>query len=242
VSATDRATSIDEIADGIYRISTPAELSGGGGFTYNQYLIVDDEPLLFHTGLKRHFQQVSQAIERVMPVGRLRHLSFSHFEADECGGLNRFLAAAPGSEPLCGRLAAMVSINDFADRPARVLADGETVSLGRHQVRWIDAPHLPHSWECGFLFEETSRTLFCSDLFTQPGSEHKPLVESDILGPSEALRRRLDYYAHAENSRALFERVAATQPRILACMHGSAWSGDGAGLILALADAVERKR
>jgi flavorubredoxin len=241
MSASVSATAIDEIADGLYRISTPAELSSGGGFTFNQYLVVDDAPLLFHTGLKRHFAQVSDAIRRVMPIERLRYVSFSHFEADECGGLNQFLAAAPDAEPLCGRLAAMVSINDFADRPARMLADGETVSLGRHRVRWLDAPHLPHSWECGFLFEETASTLLCSDLFTQPGSKHKPLVETDILGPSEALRARLDYYAHAVNSRALFERLAETRPRILACMHGSAWTGDGAALIRALADAVDAK-
>src|SRR5437763_1552403 len=117
MSATTTGTSVDEIADGVYRIHTPTELQSGGGFSFNQYLILDDEPLLFHTGLRRHFQVVSEAIGRVMPLARLRYISFSHFEADECGALNQFLAAAPNAEPLCGRLAAMVSINDFADRP-----------------------------------------------------------------------------------------------------------------------------
>jgi ODP family beta-lactamase len=135
-------TTIDEIADRIYRISTPVEIPGGGGFSFNQYLIDDDEPLLFHTGLRRLFPVVREAVERIMPIGRLRYVGFSHFEADECGALNEFLAAAPRAEPLCGQIAAMVSVNDYADRPPRALDDGETIWLGQQSVRWLYTPHL----------------------------------------------------------------------------------------------------
>ncbi|MBP0618876.1 MBL fold metallo-hydrolase [Cupriavidus consociatus] len=233
-------TAIDEIADRIYRISTPLEIPGGGGFSFNQFLIDDDEPLLFHTGLRRLFPVVREAVERIMPVGRLRYVGFSHFEADECGALNQFLAAAPRAEPLCGQIAAMVSVSDYADRPPRALDDGETISLGQHKVSWLDTPHLPHAWECGFLMECTSATLLCGDLFTQGGSHPAPLTEGDILEPSEAFRRKMDYFSHTRNARAMLERLAALQPTTLACMHGSAWRGDGAALLRALADSVER--
>ena len=161
-------TRVDEIAQGIFRISTPVS-AVPGGFTFNQYLVVDDEPLLFHTGLRQMFPLVREAIEAIMPVERLRYVSFSHYEADECGALNDFLAAAPNAVPLCGQIGAMVSIGDMADRPPRALDDGEGVSLGAHTVRWFATPHLPHGWDCGFLMEETTRTLMCGDLFTQGG-------------------------------------------------------------------------
>jgi flavorubredoxin len=235
------ATSIDEIADRVYRISIPTTLPNGNGFTFNQYLLVDDAPLLFHTGQRRQFPLVRDAVARVMPVERLRYVSFSHFEADECGSLNEWLAVAPGAEPLCGRIAAMTSVNDAADRPAKVLADGATLSLGTKTVRWIDTPHVPHGWESGLLFEEGTRTLLCSDLFTQGGADHPALTESDILGPSEKLRASLDYYAHASNTRPMLERLAALAPSTMACMHGPAWRGDGARLIRALADALETR-
>ncbi len=227
-------TRIDEVADGIYRISTPVTVLPGG-FTFNQYLVADEEPLLFHTGPRRMFPLVREAVAAVLPVERLRHLAFSHFEADECGSLNEFLAVAPQAAPLCGRIAAMVSVDDVADRKARALGDGETLSLGRHAVRWLDTPHVPHAWECGLLFEERTRTLLCGDLFTQPGAEHAPLTESDVLGPSEALREGLDYWAHGEATGPTLERLAALAPTTLACMHGAAWRGDGAALIRALA-------
>lgn len=233
-------TTIGEIADRIYRISTPVEIPGGGGFSFNQYLIDDDAPLLFHTGLRKLFPTVSAAIARVMPIERLRYVGFSHFESDECGALNDFLAVAPQAEALCGQVAAMVSVGDFADRPPRALHDGEALSLGQHQVRWLDTPHLPHAWECGFLMETKSATLLCGDLFTQGGSDNPALTESDILEPSEAFRRQMDYFSHTRNARAMLERLAALQPSTLACMHGSAWYGDGAGLLRALADSVER--
>jgi flavorubredoxin len=235
------ATSVDEIADGIFRINTPVEIPGAGGFSFNQYLVRDDEPLLFHSGPRRLFPMVRDAIATVIPVERLRYVGLSHFEADECGALNEFLAVAPRAVPLCGQIAAMVSVNDVADRPARAMADGEVLALGRHRVRWIDTPHLPHGWECGYLFEEATATLLCGDLFTQGGTRTPALTESDILGPSEAFRGPLDSYAHARDSRAMFNRLAATRPATLACMHGSAWRGDGAALIRALADSVEAR-
>jgi flavorubredoxin len=230
------ATRIDEIADGIYRISTPVPPSViPGGFSFNQYLVVDDAPLLHHTGLSRMFPAVRDAIASVIPVESLRYISFSHYEADECGSLNEFLQLAPQAEPLCSRIAKMVSVDDIALRPARALGDGEELSLGTHTVRWIDTPHLPHAWECGHLFETTTKTLFCGDLFTQGGHRHEPLTSDDILEPSEAMRGGLDYFSQTRQVTELAEKLAATSPRILACMHGSAWQGDGAALLRQLA-------
>lgn len=227
----DNGTRIDEIADGIYRISTrlPPEAIPGG-FTFNQYLVRDAAPLLFHTGPRSLFSQTRDAIARVLPVSSLRYVAYSHFEPDECGALNEFLALAPQAEPLCGRISAMVC-GDYADRPARALSDGEALSLGHHQLRWIDAPHVPHGWDCGFLADDTTHTLFCGDLFTQFGADHPPMTVGDILEPSEAARQAMDYYAHAPQTRSILERMAALGPTTLACMHGSAWSGDGAALL-----------
>ena len=228
-------TSVDEIADGIYRISTAIPPSADlGGFTFNQYLVRDEAPLLFHTGPRKLFDAVRAGIERVLPVERLRYVSFSHVEADECGGLNPFLAVAPHAVPLCGRIAALVSIGDLADRPPRPLADGEALSLGAREVRWHDAPHVPHGWECGFLSETTTRTLFCGDLFTQFGDRHDAITEGDILEASEAGRSRMDYYAHSPNTGRVLAALADTAPTTLACMHGSAWRGDGASMLRAL--------
>ena len=232
-------TRIDEVAEGIYRISTPVPPSAvPGGFSFNQYLLIDEQPLLFHTGPRRMFPLVRDAVASVMPVERLRWIGFSHFEADECGSLNDFLAAAPAAAPLCGRVAALVSVNDVADRPPRALADGEALSLGKHAVTWLDAPHVPHAWECGFLFERATRTLLCGDLFTQGGADNPPLTESEILGPSEAFRKAMDYYSHSKLAGPALERLAALQPTTLACMHGSAWRGNGAKLLRELAGAL----
>lgn len=236
ITNKESGTNVHEIADDIYRINTPIEIPGAGGFSFNQYLIVDDEPLLFHTGLRKMFPLVREAVASVIPVERLRYIGFSHVEADECGSLNEWLAAAPESVPLCGTVAAMVSITDLADREPRALADGELLSLGKHSVRWFDTPHLPHAWECGFLMEELTSTLLCGDLFTQGGADLPPITESDILGPSEAFRKQMDYFSHTKNARAMLERLASTNPTTLACMHGSAWRGNGAKLLRALAD------
>ena len=235
ITNREAGTRIDEIADGIYRISTPVAVIPGG-FTFNQYLLVDERPLLFHTGPRRMFPLVRADIDAVLPVDRLLYVSYSHYEADECGSLNHFLAAAPDAVPLCGKVAAMVSIADVADRAPKAMEDGETVSLGARKVRWCATPHLPHGWECGYLFEETTRTLLCGDLFTQGGAEHAPLTEADILEPAEAMRAGMDYYAHSRDSAALLAGLAALAPTTLACMHGSAWRGDGAKLLAALGD------
>jgi flavorubredoxin len=233
------ATTVDEIADGIFRISTATDKLPGG-FTFNQFLLKDETPLLFHTGPRRMFPLVSAAVARVMPLDRLRYISFSHVEADECGALNEFLAAAPNAVPLCGRLMAQVTINDIADREARALGDGQCLSLGRIEVQWLDTPHMPHAWECGLLFERASRTLLCSDLFTE-GGRHPAVTEADILEPSERFRRPMDYYSHTKDGRAILDKLAKTRPTTLARMHGSAWRGDGAALLTALADALEGK-
>jgi flavorubredoxin len=239
ITNQDSGTRIDEIAQSLYRVSTPVTVVPGG-FTFNQYLVVGEAPLLFHTGPRRLFPLVREAIEAVLPVERLRYVGLSHFEADECGAMNDFLAAAPHAEPLCGEIAAVVSVADTADRAPRAMADGETLPLGAtHAVRWLATPHLPHAWECGFLFETGTRTLLCGDLFTQGGAEHKPLTETDILEPSEAFRLALDYYSHTRNAGAMIERLAEMQPTTLACMHGPAWRGDGASLLRALGKRLE---
>jgi flavorubredoxin len=233
---TANNTRIDEITNGIFRISTPVPPEAiPGGFTFNQYLIVDDAPLLYHTGTKNMFPKVRDAIASVIPVESLRYIGFSHYEADECGSLNQFLEIAPNAEPLCSQIAKMVSVDDMATRPARALADGEELSLGTHRVRWIDTPHLPHGWECGHLFESTTKTLFCGDLFTQGGHQHEPLISGDILDASEQMRSALDYYSHTGNVHELMEKLAINAPEVLACMHGAAWEGDGADLLRQLA-------
>jgi flavorubredoxin len=231
-------TNVHEIAPGIFRINTPIAIPGSPGFSFNQYLVADEAPLVFHTGPRKMFPLVAEAIGRVLPLEKLRYIAFSHFEADECGALNDFLAAAPQAQPVCSRVAAMVSVDDVADRPARALADGEALELGRHTLRWLDTPHVPHGWECGVMMETATRTLLCGDLFTQPGGGATPVTDADILGPSEAFRGQMDYYAHAPQTAATLEKLAREQPKVLACMHGSAWQGDGAALLCALANSL----
>jgi flavorubredoxin len=241
VTRNEPGTTVNEIAAGIYRISTAIPPSAiPGGFTFNQVLVDDDEPLLFHTGPRRMFPAVKQAVGRVLgDLTRLRHVAFSHVEADECGSLNEWLAAAPHAAPVCGQVAAMVSVTDLADRPPRVLDEGQELSLGKKRVRWLDAPHLPHNWECGYLFEVTTRTLFCGDLFTHAGGAELPaLTERDVLGPSEAMRKAMGGVAIEANGPALLEKLAATEPTTLALMHGSSYRGDGAALLRALAVAL----
>jgi flavorubredoxin len=238
-------TTIHEIEDGIYRISVPVPEAD---FAYNQFLVVDEEPLLFHTGLRAHFPLVSNAIRQVMPLERLRYLAFSHFESDECGALNLFLGAAPEAVPVASRVAVLTSLTDFAERPPRALADGETLTLGRRTVQWLDTPHLPHGWETGYLFESSTRTLFCGDLFTHGGAHAAPLIDSDLLVPAEEFRVGFsnalglpDAYGFTRDTRKHVEKLAATNPLTLAVMHGSSWrgrDGEGAQLLRRLGEAV----
>ena len=241
ITNTESGTNIFEIADGIYRINTPVPPSSfSGGFSFNQFLVVDDSPLVFHTGPRQLFNVVCEAVASVMPVESLRYISFSHVEADECGSLNEWLKQAPDAEPLCGQVAAMVSVNDMADRPARAMNDGEELSLGKRMVKWFDTPHLPHAWECGFLMELSTKTLFCGDLFTQGGHDLPAVTEEDILETSESFRAKMDYFSHANNAGVLMEKLASAGPTTLACMHGSSWKGDGAKLLRALADSYSK--
>src|SRR5918994_1883218 len=213
ITNTQSGTNVHEIARGIYRINTPISIPGGPGkFNFNQYLILDDEPMLFHTGPRRIFPLVQEAMSHVMQVTKLRYVGLSHFEADECGALNEFLAAAPRAVPVCGQIAAMVSVDDFADRPPRALSDGEELSLGQYTVRWFDTPHMPHAWECGLMMESSTRTFFCGDLFTQGGAGEVAITESDILGPSEEFQKPMDSFAHAPQTSAVLERLALEQP------------------------------
>jgi flavorubredoxin len=245
MTVTNRAsgTNVHEISPGIFRISTPVPPNPAlpGGFTFNQFLVVDDDPLLFHTGLLKMFPLVREAVAHVLgDVAKLRWITFSHYEADECGALNEWLAAAPRAEEACSAIGAMVSLGDVSARPPRGLADGEEIALGQKRVRWLDAPHLPHNWECGYLFEATTRTLLAGDLFTHAGADLPAVTESDVLGPSEAMRKAMPTSVAVERgARAILEKMASTEPRTLALMHGSSYRGDGAKLLRALADALE---
>lgn len=235
-------TTLDEVAPGIYRISTPIPPGDvPGGFSFNRILVDGQEPLLFHTGPRGMAPITMAAVAKVVPLARLRWIGFSHFENDECGALNQLLAAAPAATPLCSTVNAMIN-GDAFDRPARAAGDGERLQFGERSFRWLDTPHLPHAWECGYLFEEGSRTLLCGDLFTQPGDRNPALTEGDILGPSEAMRRGMDYFAHGRGTGASLAKLAELQPRLLACMHGSCWSGDGALLLQQLAQRLVATR
>jgi flavorubredoxin len=232
-------TRIDEIADGIFRISTSVPLPAiPGGFTFNQILIRAEAPLLFHTGPRGLFEATRSAIEKVLPVSSLRYLGYSHFEADECGAMNLFLALAPAAAPLCSQVSAMVSMRDIADRPPRPMSDGEELDLGRHRIAWLDTPHVPHGWDAGLVWESTTRTLLCGDLFTQPGADIPPITEGDILGPSKAMLAGMDYFSCRDKARATLARLADLRPQTLATMHGCAYRGDGAALLKALSETL----
>lgn len=228
---TSPIASIDKITEDTYRINIGMPDMIPGGFSFNQYLVVDEMPLLFHTGPKKLFPLVREQIETVLPLSSLRYLAFSHVESDECGSLSEFLDASPEARPVCSQVAAMVSVGDMVEVEPLAMADGQELSLGRHQLLWQSTPHLPHGWDCGYFFDVTTKTLFCGDLFTQPGLGERPLVSNDILGPSEVFRSQMDYFSHGRDTSKLIDKLALLEPDLLACMHGSAWKGDGAGML-----------
>lgn len=229
-------TKVNEIADGVYRLSTfVAEVGPPAGFTFNQFLITGDEPLLFHTGLRRMFPLVRDAVAKVMPPENLRWISFGHYEADECGAMNEWLAVAPNSQVAHGMTACAVSLNDMADRAPRMLTDGEVIDLGGKRARYIDTPHVPHGWEAGLMYEETTGTLLCGDLFTQLGNDGV-LTEGDIVGPAIAAEDVFKASALSPNMGASIRRLIELKPRTLALMHGPSFTGDCAAALAALAD------
>jgi flavorubredoxin len=223
---TTPTTTVDEIADGIYRLSTwVPEVAPPAGFTFNQFLLAADEPLLFHTGPRGMFPLVSEAVARVMPVERLRWITFGHVESDECGSMNEWLAAAPQAEVAHGVIGCLVSLNDMADRPPRALADGEVLDLGGKQVRHIDTPHVPHAWEARVLYEETTKTLLCGDLFTHLGNG-PALTFDDIVEPAMEAEAMFRATALAPDTAEVMRRLGELQPDTLALMHGSSFAGE----------------
>jgi flavorubredoxin len=231
-------TNLDEIASGIYRLSTVVPDIGPSGFTFNQFLLDDEEPLLFHTGHRSMFPSIRDAIERVMPVERLRWITFGHVESDECGAMNQFLAAAPQAEVAHGALGCLVSLNEMADRPPRPLGDGEVIDLGTKRVRHIDTPHVPHGWEARVLYEETTGTLLCGDLFTHLG-DGPALASGDIVGPAMEAEALFRSSSLAPDTAAVMRRLGELAPTTLALMHGSSFSGDGAAALNDLAAGYE---
>jgi flavorubredoxin len=228
-------TRVHEIADGVYRLSTFVPEVTPDGFTFNQFLIDAEEPMLFHCGHRGMFPLISEAVARVMPVERLRWIGFGHVEADECGAMNAWLAAAPNAQVVHGQTACDVSLNDLADRPPRALATGEVLDLGGKRMRWIDTPHVPHGWEAGVFYEETDATLFCGDLLTHVG-DAAALTESDIAGPAIAAEAAFRAMTLAPGTARAVRELAALRPRTLALMHGASFRGDGAAPLAALAD------
>jgi flavorubredoxin len=232
---------IDEIADGIYRISTLVpEIAAPTGLTFNSFLIRAQEPLLFHTGLRRHFPLISAAVARVLPVEDLRWISFGHYEADECGAMNEWLAAAPAATVAHGRVGTKVSLDDMADRPPRALDDGEVIDLGGKRVRYIDTNHVPHGWDAGVILELTTNTLLCSDLFTHIGDPHA-LTNSDVVGPAIEAENLFQFSSLNPAMGPTLRRLAALTPTTLAIMHGSSFSGDGAAALTALSNFYDQR-
>ena len=230
-------TTTTEIADGIYRFSTWVPDSG---LTFNQFLVDADEPLLFHTGMRALYPSVSAAVARVRPVEQLRWIAFGHVEADECGSMNQWLAAAPQATVAHGVVGCLVSLNDMADRPPRALADGEVIDLGGKRVRHLDTPHVPHAWEARVLYEETTGTLLCGDLFTHLG-QGPALTTDDIVEPAMEAEAMYRSTSLAPDTAVTIERLAELAPTTLALMHGSSFGGDGAAALRSLAVAYDER-
>jgi flavorubredoxin len=229
---------VTEIADGIFRLSVfVPEIGPPQGFTFNSFLIVDDEPLLFHAGQRGMFPLFSAAVAQIMPLERLRWISFGHIEADECGAMNLWLEAAPKAQVVHGETACSISLNDLADRAPRAVKDGELITSGHRRIRYIDTPHVPHSWESGLVYEETTGTLFCGDLFTQFGNQ--PLTDEDIVPAAIAAEDAFHSTSVGPPTAPTIRRLAALEPKTLALMHGPAFRGDGADALNRLADYFE---
>ncbi|MGW4365701.1 MBL fold metallo-hydrolase [Nocardia takedensis] len=233
-------THTDEIAERIYRISTCVPEIGPDGFTFNQFFVDAEEPLLFHTGMRGLFPLVSEAVARIRPVEQLRWITFGHVEADECGAMNSFLAAAPRAQVAHGELGCMVSIDDLADRAPRRLADGEVMDLGDRRVQHFDTPHAPHNWEARVLYEQTTGVLFCGDLMTQLG-DGPALTAADLIGPAEAAEDLFHATSLGPAVPATLRRLAQLRPTTLAIMHGSSYSGDCATALTDLADVYDNR-
>jgi flavorubredoxin len=227
-------TETHEIAPGIFRFSTLVPDVTPDGFTFNQFLIRADEPLLFHCGHRAMFPLVSEAVAKVVPLDRLRWISFGHVEADECGAMNLWLAAAPNAEIVHGQIACDVSLNDLADRAPRAVADDAVMEIGGRRVRFLFTPHVPHGWEAGVIMEETTNTLLCGDLLTHAGHT-PPIVDTDVVGPALAAERMFHAMSMAPNTQAALQRLAALKPTTLALMHGASFHGDGAKALTELA-------
>lgn len=233
-------TDVTEIADRIYRISTFVPDIGPAGFTFNQFLVDAEEPLLYHTGMRQLFPLVSAAVGRVMPVSRLRWIAFAHLEADECGAVNEFLAAAPGAQVAHGALGCMVSLDDLVDRAPRPLGPDEVLDLGGRRVRNLDTPHVPHGWDAHSIIEETTNTMFCGDLLSQVGQG--PAVTGDDLLEAAALAEDMFQATCLTPQTGRSIRVLAElAPDRLAVMHGSSFEGDGRAALHALADEYDRR-
>jgi flavorubredoxin len=232
-------TTTNEIADEIFRFSTFVPDVTPDGFTFNQFLIKAEEPLLFHTGPRAMFGLISEAVSRVVPIEKLRWITFGHVESDECGSMNQWLAAAPRSEVAHGSVGVMVSLNDLADRPPRALQDSEIIDLGGKRVRHIDTPHVPHGWEARVLFEETTRTLLCGDLFTHTG-DGPALTAGDIVGPAKNAEELFHATCLTPNTAATIRKLAALSPKTLAIMHGSSFNGEADRALRDLAGHYDR--
>lgn len=228
-------TDVDEIAAGIFRLSTWVPGITEHGFTFNQFLLTGDQPFLFHCGQRRLFPLVSEAIERVLPLERLRWISFGHVEADECGAMNQLLAAAPHAEVIHGPLACMLSLTDMCDRPPVVAQEDDVHDIGGHRLRFIATPHVPHNWESGLWFDETTSTLLAGDLLEHPG-RCPALTESDRVAPALEAEALFHATGLTTNLAATLERLAQLRPTTLALMHGASFTGDGAGQLRALSD------
>jgi flavorubredoxin len=229
------ATTTHEIAEGVYRISTCIPDVAPGGFTFNQYLIDSDEPLLFHCGPRALFASVSEAVARVVPVHRLRWITFGHVESDECGAMNQWLDAAPDAQVAFNPLGCEVSLNDMADRPPRAVGDGEVLDIGGHRIRFIATPHVPHGWEAQVIHDETTSTLFCGDLFGQTGNPPAIVHDSDIVGAALEAEGMFRATCLTAETAPTIRRLAELHPRTLALMHGPAYAGDGGAALDALA-------